>query len=81
MEIAAENYLVTYTLLQGPRITRSSTLWRRAADGLEGPVSPGHIGRLPRSPCWSCKTSHKTFEDRTVLADVNLRVPKGATHA
>src|SRR5258708_8732410 len=24
---------------------------------------------------------HKTFEDRSVLADVNLIVPKGATHA
>src|SRR6266478_8933842 len=24
---------------------------------------------------------HKTFEDRSVLADVNLMVPKGATHA
>ncbi len=24
---------------------------------------------------------YKTFEDRTVLADINLSVPKGATHA
>jgi len=32
-EIAAQNYLVTYTLLQGPRVTRRSTLWRRAAAG------------------------------------------------
>ncbi|MEP6549442.1 MAG: DUF4440 domain-containing protein [Gammaproteobacteria bacterium] len=32
-EIAAENYLVTYTLLQGPRVTRRSTLWRRATTG------------------------------------------------
>src|SRR5271170_687465 len=30
-EIAADNYLITYTLLQGPRITRRATLWRRTA--------------------------------------------------
>lgn len=28
-EIAADNYLLTYTLVQGERITRRSTLWRR----------------------------------------------------
>ena len=28
-EIAPENYLLTYTLQQGARITRRSTLWRR----------------------------------------------------
>jgi hypothetical protein len=32
-EIAADNYLITYTLAQGPRITRRATLWRRAAAG------------------------------------------------
>jgi hypothetical protein len=32
-EIAAENYLVTYTLFQGERVTRRATIWRRAADG------------------------------------------------
>ena len=32
-EIAADNYLVTYTLAQGARITRRATLWRRAAAG------------------------------------------------
>lgn len=32
-EIAAHNYLTTYTLLQGERLSRRSTLWRRAADG------------------------------------------------
>jgi hypothetical protein len=31
LEIAADNYLLTYTLAQGARITRRSTLWRRAA--------------------------------------------------
>jgi len=32
-EIAPENYLVTYTLLQGPRVTRRATLWRRSSAG------------------------------------------------
>ena len=32
-EIAADNYLITYTLMQGPRITRRATLWRRTAGG------------------------------------------------
>jgi hypothetical protein len=32
-EIAADNYLITYTLVQGPRITRRATLWRRTAAG------------------------------------------------
>ena len=33
LEIAADNYLLTYTLAQGERITRRATLWRRTADG------------------------------------------------
>ena len=32
-EIAADNYLITYTPAQGARITRRATLWRRAATG------------------------------------------------
>jgi hypothetical protein len=32
-EIAASNYLITYTLAQGPRITRRATLWRRTDAG------------------------------------------------
>ncbi len=32
-EIAADNYLITYTLHQGPRITRRATLWRRTSAG------------------------------------------------
>jgi hypothetical protein len=32
-EIAADNYLITYTLIQGPRVTRRATLWRRSAAG------------------------------------------------
>lgn len=31
-EIAANNYLVTYTLFQGERITRRTAIWRRTAD-------------------------------------------------
>jgi hypothetical protein len=33
LEIAADNYLVTYTLIQGERITRRATIWRRTAEG------------------------------------------------
>jgi hypothetical protein len=33
LEIAADNYLLTYTLSQGARVTRRSTLWRRTAQG------------------------------------------------
>jgi hypothetical protein len=33
VEIAADNYLVTYTLIQGQRVTRRATIWRRAVDG------------------------------------------------
>lgn len=33
IEIAADNYLLTYTLIQGNRITQRSTIWRRTAQG------------------------------------------------
>lgn len=33
LEIAADNFLATYTLIQGARVTRRSTIWRRAPDG------------------------------------------------
>jgi hypothetical protein len=29
LEIALDNYLITYTLIQGERVTRRSTIWRR----------------------------------------------------
>lgn len=33
LEIAADNYLMTYTLFQGERVTRRATIWRRTPDG------------------------------------------------
>jgi hypothetical protein len=33
LEIAADNYLLTYTLLQGERVTRRATIWRRTPKG------------------------------------------------
>lgn len=33
LEIAPDNYLVSYTLLQGARVTRRATLWRRTKSG------------------------------------------------
>jgi hypothetical protein len=32
-EIAADNFLLTYTLKQGERLTRRATLWRHTAQG------------------------------------------------
>ena len=32
-EIAADNYLLTYTLFQGERVTRRATIWRRSSEG------------------------------------------------
>ena len=33
LEIAADNYLVTYTLIQGERVTRRATIWRHTTEG------------------------------------------------
>jgi hypothetical protein len=33
VEIAPDNYLATYTLFQGERVTRRAAIWRRTADG------------------------------------------------
>lgn len=33
LELAADTYLLTYTLTQGTRVTRRATIWRRTADG------------------------------------------------
>jgi hypothetical protein len=33
LQIAPDNYLLTYTLLQGARVTRRSTIWRRTPSG------------------------------------------------
>jgi hypothetical protein len=33
LEIAPDNYLVTYTLQQGERVTRRSSIWRRTGTG------------------------------------------------
>ena len=42
-EIAADNYLITYTLHQGARVTRRATLWRRAAAGWQALYHQGTI--------------------------------------
>jgi len=33
LKIAGDNFLVTYTLIQGERVTRRATIWRRTAEG------------------------------------------------
>jgi len=42
-EIANANYLVTYTLNQGLRVTRRATIWRRAADGWQAVYHQGTV--------------------------------------
>ncbi|HEY2678724.1 MAG TPA: hypothetical protein VGI65_17255 [Steroidobacteraceae bacterium] len=42
-EIALGNYLITYTLAQGPRITRRATLWRLTRTGWQALYHQGTI--------------------------------------
>jgi len=42
-ELAADNYLVTYTLLQGARVTRRATLWRRTPGGWQALYHQGTV--------------------------------------
>jgi Uncharacterized protein conserved in bacteria len=42
-EIAADNYLVTYTLFQGERATRRAAIWRRTTDGWQVVYHQGTI--------------------------------------
>jgi hypothetical protein len=54
LEIAADNFLITYTLLQGSRVTRRATLWRRSAAGWKILYHQGTLvdpaSREPRDP-------------------------------
>ena len=43
MEIAQDNYLATYTLVQGARVTRRATLWRRGAEGWKAVYHQGTV--------------------------------------
>jgi hypothetical protein len=46
-EIAPDNYLLTYTLAQGDRITRRSTIWRRTSQGWQILYHQGTIAQEP----------------------------------
>jgi hypothetical protein len=46
-EMGADNYLITYTLAQGRRITRRATLWRRAKEGWQALYHQGTIVDAP----------------------------------
>jgi hypothetical protein len=48
-EIAADNYLITYTLHQGPRMTRRATLWRRTPGGWKILYHQGTLVESPES--------------------------------
>ena len=43
LEIAPGNYLLTYTLLKGTRVTRRATLWRRRPSGWRAVYHQGTI--------------------------------------
>jgi hypothetical protein len=42
-EVAEDNYLITYTLTQGVRVTRRATLWRRTGSGWKALYHQGTI--------------------------------------
>jgi hypothetical protein len=46
-ELAAELYLLTYTLRQGERVTRRSTIWRRSTEGWKVVFHQGTIVASP----------------------------------
>jgi hypothetical protein len=46
-EIAPDNYLLTYTLAQGERTTRRSTIWRRTPQGWQILYHQGTIVQEP----------------------------------
>jgi|SRR6185503_2891909 len=43
VKIAQDNYLATYTLVQGVRITRRATIWRRGAEGWQAVYHQGTV--------------------------------------
>jgi hypothetical protein len=43
LEIATDNFLVTYTLIQGERVTRRATIWRRTAEGWQAVYHQGTL--------------------------------------
>ena len=42
-EIAPDNYLASYTLIQGDRTTRRSTIWRRTSEGWQAVYHQGTV--------------------------------------
>ena len=46
-EIAPDNYLFTYTLRQGARVTRRATIWRRSQDRWVAVYHQGTIAEAP----------------------------------
>lgn len=43
LEIAPDNFLATYTLIQGERVTRRATIWRRTAEGWRAMYHQGTV--------------------------------------
>lgn len=42
-ELGTDNYLFSYTLMQGERVTRRTTIWRRTADGWQAVFHQGTV--------------------------------------
>jgi hypothetical protein len=49
LEIAADNYLLTYTLTQGARVTRRATIWRRTPRGWKIVYHQGTVVENPEA--------------------------------
>jgi hypothetical protein len=47
LEVAADNYLLTYTLVQGARVTRRATIWRRTGEGWKVVYHQGTVVENP----------------------------------
>jgi len=45
--LAADLYLLTYTLTEGPRVTRRATIWRRVPDGWKIVYHQGTVVEQP----------------------------------
>lgn len=42
-QLAASHYLATYTLFQGPRVTRRATIWRQTGEGWQAVYHQGTV--------------------------------------
>ncbi|WP_375497231.1 hypothetical protein [uncultured Nostoc sp.] len=70
LEIAAENYLVTYTLIPGTHITRRSTIWRQTPQGWKIVY---HQGSVVENGCIEC-LHYVMLRVLDMLSDVGVQL-------